>query len=194
MIFIFFKQRATRRALRIARTARCPHRLMPAPRAAHVHGRWRGFGWALMLVGVLRPRSALLVLLVLFNFFELRALRHAVHAALDLAPHATAAHAASRAHRRRRGRLERGRLPALPWRPTDGRLPRRVVCGPPLRLSCVAGALLERLGRRTTRRREADRGGRRWRRRRPRRERRDTRCIMARRRERARRWLVLRRS
>ena len=40
-----------------------------------MHGRWRGFGAALMLVGVLRPRSALLVLLVLFNFFKLRALR-----------------------------------------------------------------------------------------------------------------------
>ena len=32
-----------------------------------------------------------------------------------------------RAHRRRRGRLERGQLGPLPWRPTDGRLPRRVV-------------------------------------------------------------------
>ena len=40
-----------------------------------MHGRWRGFGAALMLLGILRPRSALLVLLVLFNFFKLRALR-----------------------------------------------------------------------------------------------------------------------
>ena len=52
MIYIFFKQRATRRALR---TGRCPHRLTLAPRALRMHGRWRGFGVALMLVGILRP-------------------------------------------------------------------------------------------------------------------------------------------
>ena len=73
----------------------------------------------------------------------------------------------------RAGRLERGRVEALPRRPTDrvGCLG-RVVCRPPLRLSRVAGALPERHGRRTTRRRAAGRGGRRRRRRRPRRERR----------------------
>jgi len=41
--------------------------------------------------------------------------------------HAAAARAASRPRRRRRGRLERGRLATLPWRPTDGWLPGRVV-------------------------------------------------------------------
>ena len=46
----------------------------------------------------------------------------------DLELHAAAARAASRAHQRCRGRLERPRLGALPQRPTDGRLPGRVVC------------------------------------------------------------------
>ena len=50
MIFIFFKQRATRRALR---TGRCPLRLTLAPRALRKHGRWRGFGAALMLMFII---------------------------------------------------------------------------------------------------------------------------------------------
>ena len=79
MTFIFFKQRATRRALR---TARCPHRLTLAPRAPRMHGRWRGFGVALMLIGILRtcPRKTLpagLALLAL-ALVGLRAILHSV--------------------------------------------------------------------------------------------------------------------
>ena len=92
--------------------------------------------------------------------------------------HAGAARAASRPRERRRGRLERRRLAALPRRPTDGRPPREgCSCGPPLRLSRVAGLLRERHERRATRRRAAGRGGRRRRRRRPRRERRWRHCV-----------------